>query len=216
MDGNRRWAKEKGLPTLAGHAKGYKRIEPLVFHAQKLGIKHITFWAFSTENWKRNNKEVTYLMNLFRKMFNSSFLKKLIKNGGKIVILGEIDPFPEDIKKKIQQVVARSQDNTAITINIGLNYGGRAEIVHAINIILQEKKESIDEKTFASFLYTTNQPDPDLIIRTGGEQRLSGFLPWQGVYSELYFPTVYWPDFTEEEFDKALKEFFDRERRFGK
>ena len=218
MDGNRRWAKEKGLPTLIGHAKGYQRVEPLVTYAQKLGIKHITFWAFSTENWKRDKKEVTYLMNLFRDMFKGNLLKKLVKNGGRIVVLGDVNPFPQDIQENIKRVVEESKNNTSIIINIGLNYGGRAEILHAMQKIIQDKKniDDITENTVSEYLYTNGQPDPDLIVRTGGEQRLSGFLPWQGVYSELYFPEVYWPDFTEKELDKALEEFAGRGRRFGK
>ena len=218
MDGNRRWAKAKRLPTLMGHAKGYKRIDPLVTHAQKLGITHVTFWAFSTENWNRDKKEVTYLMNLFRDMFKGNLLKKLVKKGGRIVVLGDINPFPQDIQENIKRVVEESKNNTSIIVNIGLNYGGRAEILHAIQKIIQDKKniEDLTEKDFSEYLYTHDQPDPDLIVRTGGEQRLSGFLPWQGVYSELYFPEVYWPDFTEKEFDKALEEFAVRARRFGK
>lgn len=215
MDGNRRWAKEKGLPTLTGHAKGYKRVEPIVAHAQKLGITHVTFWAFSTENWKRDEKEITFLMDLFRKLFKSNILENLIANGGKIVILGDIEPFPADIKDSIKKAIADSKNNTKITVNIGLNYGGRAEILHAAQRVLKEQKE-LTEENFSHYLYTADQPDPDLIIRTGGEHRLSGFLAWQSVYSELYFPEVYWPDFTEKEFDKALEEFSSRQRRFGK
>lgn len=218
MDGNRRWAKEKRLPTLMGHAKGYQRIEPLVTHAKQLGITHVTFWAFSTENWKRDKKEVTYLMNLFRDMFKGNLLKKLVKKGGRIVVLGDIQPFPQDIQENIKRVVEESKDNTSIIVNIGLNYGGRAEILHAIQTVMKDKKniDALTEESFSQYLYTHDQPDPDLIIRTGGEQRLSGFLPWQGVYSELYFPDVYWPDFTEKELDKALQEFAFRARRFGK
>jgi undecaprenyl diphosphate synthase len=218
MDGNRRWAKERGLPSLTGHAKGYQRIEPLVTYAKDVGIKHITFWAFSTENWKRNEKEVAYLMSLFRKLLKGTLLKNIIKNGGRICVLGELDPFPQDIKDNIKKVLEESKDNTDIIINIGLNYGGRSEILHAVQKIISEKKNSseITEEIFSQYLYTHDQPDPDLIIRTGGEQRLSGFLPWQGVYSELYFPDIYWPDFSEKEFDKALEEFAARERRFGK
>lgn len=218
MDGNRRWAREKKLPTLTGHAKGFNRIEPLVFHAKKLGIKHITFWAFSTENWNRDTKEVMYLMNLFRTLFKGRLIKKIINNGGRIVILGDITPFPEDIKENMKKVIGQSQHNTDITINIGLNYGGRAEILHVVQQLLTDKSDlsKLTEEAFSQYLYTHDQPDPDLIVRTGGEQRLSGFLAWQGVYSELYFPQIYWPDFTVEEFDKALEEFTARERRFGK
>ncbi len=218
MDGNRRWAKEKGLPGLTGHAKGYQRIEPLVAHAQKIGITHVTFWAFSTENWKRDEKEIVYLMNLFRKVFKSNILHNLIKKGGRIVILGDIEPFPEDIKENIKKVIADSQDNTKIVINIGLNYGGRAEILHAVQKMVQNNEDvsALTEERFSEYLYSQGQPAPDLIIRTGGEQRLSGFLAWQSIYSELYFPPIYWPDFTPKELDKAVEEFSHRQRRFGK
>lgn len=217
MDGNRRWAKKRGLPTLVGHAKGYNRIEPLVEHAQKRGIKHITFWAFSTENWKRDKKEVTYLLNLFRKILKGKSVSNLIKKGGKIVVLGDIDPFPDDIKENIKKIVDDSKQNTNIIINIGLNYGGRAEILHAVKKMLADKRnyQDINEDLFSHYLYTHDQPDPDLIVRTGGEQRLSGFLTWQSIYSELYFTDVLWPDFTEEEFDRALEEYINRDRRFG-
>src|SRR5664279_1281091 len=127
MDGNRRWAKKRGLPTLVGHAKGYKGIEKITLHAKKRGIKYITFWAFSTENWNRDREEVDYLMELFRKLFKGSMLKKLLKNGGKINILGEIAPFPKDIQEEVKHLLQVSKDNTGITINIALNYGGRAE-----------------------------------------------------------------------------------------
>lgn len=218
MDGNRRWAKEKGLPTLTGHAKGYRRIGPLVTHAQKLGIKHITFWAFSTENWKRDAEEVAYLMNLFRKTFTDGMLKKIIKNGGKIIVLGEIDPFPKDIQENIKKVIEDSKNNKEITVNIGLNYGGRAEILHVVQQLLKDKsgQSEITEEEFTHYLYTSNQPDPDLIIRTGGELRLSGFLAWQGVYSELSFPKKYWPEFGPDDFDDALAEYTRRKRNFGK
>jgi undecaprenyl diphosphate synthase len=238
MDGNRRWAKERKLPLSAGHTKGYKAIEPLINFAHKKGIKHVTFWAFSTENWNRDQKEVALLMQIFRRLFKGSIFKRLHKNGVRIRILGELDPFPEDIAKKVREIVEETKHNTAITVNIALNYGGRAEILRAVNKILREKQSfvipakagihtrgsriksgmtmEIDEETFAHYLYTEDQPDPDMIIRTSGEERLSGFLPWQGAYSELYFPKTYWPDFDEKEFEKALLEFENRQRRFGK
>ncbi len=218
MDGNRRWAKRKGLPTLKGHYKGYQRIVPLVEYAQKCGIKYITFWAFSTENWNRSKKEVDYLMDLFRKLFKSKLVKKLIDKGGRINIFGSLYPFPEDIQKSLKKIITDSKDNTKIVINIGLNYGGRDEIIYAVKGIMEDKlrPSQITKEIFAEYLYTKSQPDPDMIIRTGGTHRLSGFLPWQGVYSELYFTKIFWPEFDEKEFDKALKAYSSRERRFGK
>lgn len=216
MDGNRRWAREHHLPLLAGHTKGYQAIEPLIAYAVKKDIKYLTFWAFSTENWNRDKKEVEVLLQIFRKLFAGKIINRLHKNGVKINVLGNINAFPKDIAENIRKLIEKTKDNTAITVNIGLNYGGREEILRAVNILLQSEKKEIDEKTFSTFLYTKDQPDPDLIIRTSGEQRLSGFLPWQSVYSELYFPQVYWPDFNEQEFEKALEEFSQRKRRFGK
>ncbi len=216
MDGNRRWARQRGLPISVGHTKGVNRVEDIVEHAIKLKIPFVTFWAFSTENWNREEQEVTLLMEIFRKFFSGPIIKKLKKNKVKIIVLGELGRFPEDIQKMLVDLIDDTKQNTAITVNIALNYGGRAEILRAVKQILAEKAKELDEKTFNHYLYTTDQPDPDLIIRTGGEQRLSGFLPWQGVYSELYFPDVYWPDFDEHQFDIALEEFASRERRFGK
>ena len=215
MDGNRRWARKRLLPVLAGHTKGYQAIEPLIAHAHKKGIKYLTFWAFSTENWHREKKEVDTLLQIFRKLFADNLANRLNKNGVRARILGDMSAFPQDIRDGVDELVTVTKHNTAITVNIGLNYGGRAEIVHAVNHLLKEKKTEVDEKMFSSYLYTDGQPDPDLIIRTGGQQRLSGFLTWQSVYSELYFTKKYWPDFSPKEFDKALEEFEKRKRTFG-
>lgn len=216
MDGNRRWARQKGLPTFIGHDRGYKRIETIVDAAPKYNISHLTFWAFSTENWKREEKEVSYLMNLFRKLFKSAFIKKMMRNGIRIQVLGDMTPFPKDIQENVQKILDQSKDNTNMTVNIALNYGGRPEILQAVNQLLKDGKKEITEEMFSGALYTTGQPDPDMIIRTGGEQRLSGYLPWQGVYSELYFTEKFWPDFDEQAFDAAIQEYYGRERRFGK
>ena len=143
-------------------------------------------------------------------------MEKILKENAKIVILGDLTRFPQDIQDNVNEVLEDSKNNTGITVNIALNYGGRAEIVNAINKLLQEKVKEVDENTFSNTLYTNGQPDPDLIIRTGGEKRLSGYLPWQGVYSELYFTDTYWPDFNSKEFDLALEDFSNRARRFGK
>lgn len=216
MDGNRRWARARKLPIVIGHRKGYQKIEHLVKHARKLGIKHITFWAFSTENWNREQQEVQDLLHIFRHVLKKSSMKKILQENAKIVILGDLTRFPQDIQDNVNEVLEDSENNTGITVNIALNYGGRAEIIQAINKLLQEKTKKIDEKNFAAYLYTNGQPDPDLIIRTGGERRLSGYLPWQGVYSELYFTDTLWPDFNSKEFDLALEDFSSRGRRFGK
>lgn len=218
MDGNRRWAKEKNLPAFAGHRRGYKQIENIVTRAKEHGIPYVTFWAFSTENWQRSEKEVGYLLNLFRQVLKGNLLADLIKKGGRICILGDISAFPKDIQEDIAQVIEESKDNTAIQVNVALNYGGRDEIVRAVQQIVSEKlnKTDITESLISQYLYTKNQPDPDLIIRTGGALRLSGYLPWQSVYSELYFTDTYWPDFDEKAFDQALEEYSRRERRFGK
>ncbi len=216
MDGNRRWARSKKLPLFFGHRSGFNRIEPLVRHAESLGITYLTFWAFSTENWNREKKEVDALMNLFRRMFNGSLVAKLKKNNVQVKVLGDISAFPKDIAKDILDVVADTKDNTGITVNFALNYGGRAEILRAVKKIIADKAEKITEKTISDYLYTAGQPDPDLIIRTGGEQRLSGYLPWQSTYSELYFINTFWPDFDEKKFNEAIIDYISRERRFGK
>ena len=217
MDGNRRWAKAKKLPTFAGHQKGYQQIEKIVARAQERGISYITFWAFSTENWKRSDEEVSYLIDLFRKVFQGTMLKNLLKKGGRITVLGNIKAFPEDIQKDIAEVIEESKENTSIQINIALNYGGREEILRAVQEIVSDKINQVDitEDLISHYLYTKDQPDPDLIIRTGGAMRLSGYLPWQSVYSELYFTNTFWPDFDEKAFDKAIEEYERRERRFG-
>lgn len=216
MDGNRRWAKEKNLQLVVGHTKGYQIIEPLISYAHKKGIKYLTFWAFSTENWKRDKNEISVLFQIFRKLFAGEIINRLHKKGVKINVLGDIDKFPDTIAENLKNLIAKTKNNTAITVNIGLNYGGREEILRAVNNLLQSGKKEVDEKTFSSFLYTKDQPDPELIIRTSGEKRLSGFFPWQSVYSELYFPKIYWPDFNEQEFEKALEEYIRRKRNFGK
>jgi len=218
MDGNRRWAKEKKLPTLFGHQKGYKQIEKIVESAQLHHIQYVTFWAFSTENWKRSEEEVSYLMGLFRKALRGNLFRKLIAKGGKIVVLGDLEAFPKDIREEIAKIVEESKDNIGIQVNIALNYGGREELVHAVQQIVSKNicKTDVTGDLISQYLYTKDQPDPDLIIRTGGAQRLSGYLPWQSIYSELYFTETYWPDFGEKEFDKAIAVYENRERRFGR
>lgn len=218
MDGNRRWAKKRLLPTLVGHSKGYDRIKDIVRHARKLEIPYVTFWAFSTENWNRSAEELEYLFDLFLKIFQGPVMKELQEVGGRICVMGDISRFPQELQKRIKQSVEETRDNIGITINIGLNYGGRAEILHAVRGLLRDnvKAAAVTDDLFEKYLYTAGQPDPDLIIRTGGEERLSGYLPWQGVYSELYFTKTYWPDFDAKAMDAAMDEYARRNRRFGK
>lgn len=215
LDGNRRWARERKLPTLIGHKKGYEAIEPIIDHAISLGIPFLTFWAFSTENWKREKNEVAYLLDIFRMLLKKD-LKTLRQKGVRVLIIGELESFPEDIIKESKKIIEDTKENKKITVTIGLSYGGRAEIINAVNNIIHDQVKDVNEQIFSNYLYTRGCPDPDLIIRTGGEQRLSGFLPWQSVYSELYFMKTYWPDFTPEKFDEALEEYIKRQRRFGK
>lgn len=210
MDGNRRWARKRGLAVLLGHKEALNNtIEPLVEKCAKSGISYITLWAFSCENWKRDEKEVAGMLSLFRDGMKS-FGKRMIQKGVNIKVIGDLSRFPEDIQKSVKELCGASENNTAITLIVALNYGGRDEIVRAIH---KMKKEN---KSFEKCLDTAGIPDPDLIIRTGGEKRLSGFLPWQSVYSELYFTEVLFPDFSVEELDKALADYALRSRRFGR
>ena len=222
MDGNRRWARQHKLSAVSGHDYVVERVlEPLVDRAIALGIPFLTFWAFSSENWGRNRREVQGILNIFRKGLQRS-AKRLFEKGVRLRILGEIDKFPSDISVAAKGWVEKSKSNRRITVSFALNYGGRDELLRAINKLLQQvqsskfKVQSLDEERFSSFLDTAGMPDPDLIIRTGGEQRLSGFMPWQSIDSELYFPETLMPDFTPENFDKALVEYQRRQRRFGR
>ena len=213
MDGNRRWAKKKGLPVFAGHVYVVENLlERLIEQATKKGIEYITFWAWSTENWKRGEKEVSSILKLFRKALEKK-AGKLIKNGARVRIIGDIESFPEDIQKGLNKMVESSEGNKRINVTFALNYGGREEILRAVKD-LKEKDIGVDE--FSKYLYTKDIPDPEMIIRPGGEKRLSGFMLWQSEYSELYFTDVLMPDFDEKEFDRAIEEYKDRQRRFGK
>lgn len=217
MDGNRRWAQNHKLQMFLGHKKGTEQIESIVEHAANIGIQHITFWAFSTENWRRSKTEVSVLMEVFRDFLRSGIPERFIKNGAKLRVLGEYKAFPKDIVEGMDQVIEKSKDNTKITVNIAINYGGRLEILSAVKQLLEKNisPESLNADMFAQYLYTYPQPDPDLIIRTGGEKRLSGYLLWQCEYSELYFTDTLWPDFDTKAFDSALEDFACRQRRFG-
>ena len=214
MDGNRRWAKEHGLPVLAGHQKVADEIlEPLVEHAAKCGVKYITFWAFSTENWNRDRAEVEGIMRIFKHVISKRWAR-LHEKGVRIRTIGDLSKFSGDIQDSLHKVIEQTKDNQKITAVFALNYGGRDEMLRAMRALPDAKSVTAEE--FSNVLDTKGIPDPDLIIRTSGEQRLSGFLPWQSVYSELYFPTWFMPEFTEGRLDEAIAEFGSRKRRFGK
>lgn len=215
-DGNRRWAKEHKLEAVLGHRKAADDVfEPLIDTAIAHHIKFLTFWVFSTENWKRDKKEVDGLLNLFRELLGRQ-IDILHKKGVKIQFIGDISKFDQDIQEKVQQGIEHTKKNKKITVIFALNYGGRDELVRAINMVLQEERTTITAQEFSQYLDTASIPDPDYIIRTGGEQRISGFLPWQSEYAELAFPDFYFPEFTPKKFEKLLDEFEQRKRRFGK
>lgn len=214
MDGNRRWAREHNLQVLAGHQKVADEVlEPLVEHAASRGVKYITFWAFSTENWNRETKEVEGIMSIFRHTIRKRW-QRLHEKGVRVRVIGDVSKFASDIRKALEDVMQQTQQNSKITAIFALNYGGRDELVRAIKQL--SDREQVSEQDVSEALDTKGIPDPDLIIRTSGEQRLSGFLPWQGVYSELYFPSWHMPDFTPQKLDEAIEEYGKRKRRFGK
>ncbi len=217
MDGNRRWAKSRGLDSVKGHEQAAKAaIEPLIEKCAELKIPYVTFWAFSTENWKRDQEELSGLFNVFRFALGSLALK-FIQKGARLRILGDLNKFPEDIAKKSLEMISKSSKNHKITVTFALNYGGRDEILRAIKKIIADKIDpsTLTEELFASYLDTAGIPDPDLVIRTGGDQRTSGYLPWQSVYAELYFTQTLFPDFTPDKLTDALEDFSHRDRRFG-
>lgn len=217
MDGNRRWARKKGMPTFFGHKKGYDKLCKIGDICLKKGIKILTVYAFSTENWKRSKEEVNYLMNLLRESIKKHSLE-LHKKNIKINFLGRLEKLPKDLQESITKAVELTKKNKKGILNIALNYGGHSEIVDAVKKIIKDKipLEKINESLFEKYLYTADLPPVDLLIRTGGEQRLSNFLPWQLSYAELYFTKKYWPDFNESDLDKAILEYSRRERRMGK
>ena len=220
MDGNRRWARNKGLPVALGHKEGAKTLEKIVRYAKNIGIKYITVYAFSTENWKRSEEEVSTLMNLMMN-YLESYSKRADSENIKVQILGNRQGLSDKMNDLIEKCMERTKDNIGITFNIALNYGGRDEILGAVKNIAEKiqnnemKIEDITEKTISDNLYTKGQPDPDLLIRTSGEIRLSNFLPWQLVYSEFVFVDKNWPDFSEKDLDEAIEEYQKRNRKFG-
>ncbi len=220
MDGNGRWAKKRHMPRNYGHQVGVKRVKEIVKVAHNLGIKHLTLYAFSTENWKRPQKEIEGLMKLLIYYIRNE-LNDINKNNIKIKILGDISKFPKEVKEEVEKAVEKTKGNTDMILNIALNYGGRDEIIFAIKELLKEVKmgnmdiEDLNEETFSNYLYTRDQPDPDLLIRPSGELRISNFLLYQIAYTEFWFSDIYWPDFHEENFYEAIIDYQKRDRRFG-
>ena len=220
MDGNGRWAKKRGLPRSAGHAAGAAVFKTIVRYCSGIGIRHLTVYAFSTENWKRPQDEVLALIGLFKQYLSDALVNFLDENV-QVRFLGDEEAFDPKLKALIDETVRVSKDRTGMVLNIALNYGGRAEILRAARTLAREaaggliRPEDIGEEEFSRRLYTAGQPDPDLIIRPSGEQRLSNFLLWQSAYSEFVFPDVLWPDFKPEDLDRALDAYAARNRRFG-
>ena len=220
MDGNRRWAREKGLDPKQGHREGAKTLEKIVRYANKIGLEYITVYAFSTENWKRSEDEVGALMILLQKYLDD-YSKRADTENIKVKVLGDITRLSEGMQKSIKKCMERTKNNTGVVFNIALNYGSRNEIVSAVKNIAYEVKngninvEEITEDTISNNLYTAGEPDPDLLIRTSGELRLSNFLLWQLAYTEFLFVDKHWPDFSEEDIDMAIEVFQKRNRKFG-
>ncbi|MEA3312928.1 MAG: polyprenyl diphosphate synthase [Caldisericota bacterium] len=215
MDGNGRWAEERGLNRTEGHKNGVKSVRIITKISANYGIKFLTLFTFSTENWKRGTKEVNFLFHLLVDSINT-YIPELHENGVKINFIGDIDPLPLFVKNMVQFAAKTTQNNNRIVLNIALNYGSRREIVQVVEkLLLLGTTHEITEETFKQFLYTKDQPDPDLIIRTGGEKRLSNFLLYQSAYSELVFTDTLWPDFTEKEYLQILREFSTRTRKYG-
>jgi len=220
MDGNGRWAKERGLPKIAGHRAGVKAAQAVIESAMEFGIKVLTLYTFSTENWKRPKGEVAALFGLLQENLNKEE-NRFNKNNIRFSVIGRPDGLPQPVRKKLLEITESTKGNTALILNLALNYGGRLEIIDAVRRISEEVKEGrlsiddIDEKTFSGHLYTKDLPDPDLLIRTSGECRISNFLLWQISYSEIYVTRKYWPDFKKSDLKKAIEEYGRRDRRFG-
>ena len=214
MDGNGRWAKRRGEPRNFGHVKGADNVDNVVSWCFEKGIKVVSLYAFSTENWSRPKDEVNKILKLLNK-FLKKYIKKLISNEIRLVISGDVDALPEELAVLCREKQKETQNFTEKVLNLAINYGGRQELVRAVNLLIEEGKTVVTEKDISSKLYTADLPDLDLIVRTSGEQRLSNFFPYQSVYSELYFTDALWPDFNKEELEKALESYANRNRRYG-
>ena len=217
MDGNRRWAKEKFLPSMMGHKKGVEALKKTTRACDDFGIKYLTLYAFSTENWNRKKEEVDFLMDLLASTLLSE-LDELNQNNVKMNFIGNLSVLNQNLQNIIEQSKEKTKNNTGVVLTVAINYGARDEIVHAVQKIVESgvPYSEITEETIKKYLYTSNLPDPDLLIRTSGEKRISNYLLWQIAYSEIYVTDTYWPDFDENCLDMAINEFYNRQRRFGK
>jgi len=216
MDGNGRWAKNRGLPRLEGHRAGLEATRSVVEHLGEYHIKYVTLYSFSTENWNRPKDEVSGLLNILERSIEKE-AKELHKRGVKIRHLGHLERLPQNLRQAIENAIELTRNNTEMTLSLAFDYGGRLEILDAVRSIITDEvpPHDIDEKLFNSYLYTADLPDVDLVVRTGGDLRISNFLLWQSAYSEYYFTSVLWPDFNTQELDKALIAYSQRQRRFG-
>ena len=214
LDGNRRWAKENGLPAFEGHRRGMNNVESIAYAARDLGIQHMAVYAFSTENWSRSKEEVSYLMEIFESTIRER-MKKFAQENIAVRFVGQIERFSPPLQGAMRDVEAKNPREPRLTVWVCISYGSKAEIVHAAEAV-QKANGTMTEESLAKHLWTAGMPDPDLIIRTGGEQRLSNFLLWQGAYSELFFLKTHWPAFTKADLEAVLKEYAVRERRMGR
>jgi len=217
-DGNRRWARERGLPSLWGHEEGQQKFKEFLSWCKKRGVKILTVFGFSSENWKRSKEEVIYLMELFKKgLSDKKEIKSFQREGVRVKIIGQKERLPESLKKVIANVENLTKDNKKFHLNLAVSYGGRWDIIQAVREIMKKRipVQKITEKFFENYLSTAGLPSPDLVIRAGGERRFSNFLLWQAAYSELYFSKTLWPDFTEKDLEEALRDYANRQRRFG-
>ncbi|MFA7407173.1 MAG: isoprenyl transferase [Anaerolineaceae bacterium] len=216
MDGNGRWAQERGLSRMAGHRAGTENLRTIIRASAKLGIEYLTLYAFSTENWSRPKTEITGLMHILSEVIDRE-IEELHAEGARLIHIGHLDGLSNTLQKKVRAAIELTRHNQRINIVLAFNYGGRDEIIHAIKRMLADRvnPDDVDEALVSHYMFTAEIPDPDLVIRTSGEQRTSNFLTWQTVYSEWVFPKVYWPDFNEEELQKAIDEYAQRDRRFG-
>jgi len=221
MDGNGRWAKSRRLPRFRGHMEGVNRVEEVSYAANDMGVKYLTLFTFSVENWRRPQDEISMLMKTVCTVLEKR-MEKLLKVNIRVMFIGRRQGLPKDVLESIDKAVALTKSNTGLTLNLAFNYGGRTEILDAVRNIAEAAQNDeinpcdIDEEMFSRFLYTAGMPDPDLLIRTSGEKRISNFLLWQLSYAEIYFTEKFWPDFGEKEFKKAVSDYQKRERRFGK
>lgn len=215
LDGNGRWAKKRGLERLSGHEEGAKAIGRLLSCAKKYNIEAVSVFAFSTENWKRSKQEVDGIFEILKRLIEEKG-NSFVEGGFVLRVMGDVSRLDQELQSLIKNLIERTKTNSGVVFNVGLNYGGRAEIVRAANLALEKNIEKLTEESFESLLYTSGLPPLDFVIRTSGEMRLSNFMLWQAAYSEFYFPKFYWPSFNERKFVKCLIEYSKRNRRFGK